>query len=282
MIKYSKIGQFRHFLKEVRASGIIELNGTVKVHGTNAGVMLKSNGDQIPQSRNRELSVEDDQYGFATWCLTKKQYFKELYESLNTKEDIVIFGEWAGKGIQKGVAVSEAEKFFYIFDFVFKEEPDIVYAKDIWTKTISIDLDNPKAMINELIEITNGIEKECPVGLHFGISDTGEGVVWTFDKWKFKVKGEKHSVTKVKKLASVDPEKLESIEKFVEYAVTENRLNQALEGRQLELENIGAFLKWLNQDIIAEESDTLKANGLTYKDVGKAVSNKAKKWYLHS
>jgi len=268
-------------LKEVRANGIIEINGTVKIHGTNAGIILKSNREQIPQSRNRELSIEDDQYGFAAWCLTKKQYFKELYESLNTKEDVVIFGEWAGKGIQKGVAVSEVEKFFYLFDYVFREEEGIAYAKDIWAKTISIDLDNPKAIVNELIEITNNIEKECPVGLHFGISGTGEGVVWSFGKYKFKVKGEKHSVTKVKKLVSVDPEKLESIEKFVEYAVTGNRLEQALkESGGPEMENIGAFLKWMNKDIIAEESDTLKANGLVYKDVGKAVSIKAKKYYL--
>ena len=43
---------------------------------------------------------------------------------------------------------------------------------------------------------------------------------------KDKVKGEKHSSSKVKKLASVDVEKLNSIKDFVDYAVTESRLEQ--------------------------------------------------------
>ena len=55
-----------------------------------------------------------------------------------------------------------------------------------------------------------------------------EGVVWTLEfhapgyrpmlSSRFKVKGEKHSASKAKTVASVDPEKHENVEKFVQYA----------------------------------------------------------------
>ena len=50
-----------------------------------------------------------------------------------------------------------------------------------------------------MIEITEAVENECPVGKHFGVSGVGEGVVWTCvsEGWNdsgtwFKVKGEAH------------------------------------------------------------------------------------------
>ncbi len=98
-------------------------------------------------------------------------------------------------------------------------------------------------------------------------------------KW-FKVKGEKHSVSKVKKLAAVDPEKLKSIESFVEYAVTENRLHQGLDEVGLSQKSIGQFIGWINKDINKEEGDTLEVNNLTMKDVGRYVADKARVFYL--
>jgi predicted restriction endonuclease len=93
------------------------------------------------------------------------------------------------------------------------------------------------------------------------------------------VKGEKHSSSKVKKLASVDVEKLNSIKDFVDYAVTESRLEQGLGEIGLDMKKTGEFLKWIKQDVFKEESDTLKENNLEMKDIGKELSNKARKWY---
>ena len=97
----------------------------------------------------------------------------------------------------------------------------------------------------------------------------------------FKVKGDKHSVTKVKKLASVDPEKLESIDKFLEYAVTENRLQQGVDEVGLDMKLVGQYIGWVNRDINKEEGDTLEANNLTMKDVGRRVSDIARKFYIN-
>lgn len=116
----------------------------------------------------------------------------------------------------------------------------------------------------------------------------GEGLVWTpkdpelmkdTGTW-FKTKGQKHSVSKVKKLVSVDPEKLEGIEKFIEYAVTQARLEQGLGEVGLDYKTIGTFIGWVNKDINKEEGDVLESNNLTMKDVGKHVATKARTWYL--
>ena len=94
------------------------------------------------------------------------------------------------------------------------------------------------------------------------------------------MKGEKHSSSKVKKLASVDVEKLNSIKDFVDYAVTESRLQQGLTEIGLDMKKMGEFIKWISQDVFKEESDTMKENNLEMKDIGKELSNKARKWYI--
>jgi hypothetical protein len=125
----------------------------------------------------------------------------------------------------------------------------------------------------------------------------GEGIVWKhYSDYgsiiQFKVKGKKHAGerngknNKVKTLQIIDTEKLNSITEFVEYVVTLERLNQAIEkvftmnGENIDIKKMGEFLKWIMSDIIAEEMDTMIDNNLEPKDVAKYVSNKAKKWFL--
>lgn len=206
-------------------------------------------------------------------------------------------------GIQKGVAVSEVDKFFMIFGIkignlwlpiedyhINKPEDRIFHALDFPSFEVTIDLNDPAAIQNTLITFTESVENECPVGKQLGAVDCliGEGIVWkpkttpwcdNSDYW-FKVKGEKHSSSKVKKLASVDVEKLNSIKDFVDYAVTESRLQQGLTEIGLDMKKMGEFIKWISQDVFKEESDTMKENNLEMKDIGKELSNKARKWYI--
>ena len=118
----------------------------------------------------------------------------------------------------------------------------------------------------------------------------GEGVVWSAELSpgevvRFKVKGEKHSSSKVKTLAAVDIEKLNNINEFVNYVVTENRLNQGIEqvftstGRGLDIKLTGEFVKWVTSDIAKEEIDTLVGNGLEFKDVMGNCSKKVASWF---
>ena len=152
------------------------------------------------------------------------------------------------------------------------------------TYSIKVDLNEPKESQNKLIELTNKVEEQCPVAKYFGEEGGGEGIVWTANylgkNFRFKVKGEKHSVSKVKKLASVDPEKLKSIKSFIEYAVTDNRLNQAIENvfpnKDLDVKKTGEVIRWMARDIIAEESDTLESNNLSWKEVASNVAKEVK------
>ena len=225
---------------------------------------------------------------------------------------ISVYGEWAGGNIQKGVGITNLPKSFFIFgvkvtphvgDNESKEsaywidysdlrntDARIYNIDDFETYSIDIDFNTPETVQNKLSELTLAVEEECPVAKAFGFSGIGEGIVWSYTDEKgatlrFKVKGEKHSSSKVKTLASVDVEKVASIREFVDYAVTESRFNQAIENvfpnnEPVDIKKIGEVMKWINGDIIKEESDTLKENNLEPKDVNKYVSAKVREMFM--
>lgn len=165
----------------------------------------------------------------------------------------------------------------------------------VWKVTFNPSI--PETTQKELAEITKSVESKCPVAEFFGIkSGLGEGVVWhpyakdmdVEDNIKnggsislyFKVKGSKHSNTKVRTLASPNPERLESINKFIEYVLTENRFEQAVrETGEISKQNMGKFLSWIAKDVMKEESDTLKASGLDWDKVSKPITSTAMSWY---
>jgi hypothetical protein len=301
---------------------VINFTGRVKIHGTNAGVCFDiTTGDMWVQSRERIITIPDDNKGFACYVEKNKVVFKELFSLLVKAYDLTegvvsIYGEWCGKGITGGVGVSQLEKMFVIFgvkhtinpldeneketnwfDFYVEKYHDIrMFHIDYFgTYNIEVDLNDPKLSQNELIDITNEIERECPVAKKLGATSEngsiiGEGAVWSSNingnMFRFKVKGEKHSGSKVKCLAPIDPEKLASVKEFVDYAVTENRLEQGIrdifEANNItpDVSNTGKFLKWVVTDVMKEEVDTLIASGLIVKDVTSAISNKGRKWFF--
>jgi hypothetical protein len=154
---------------------------------------------------------------------------------------------------------------------------------------MEIDFNYPELVQNKLGELTLAVEEECPVGKAFGFSGVGEGIVWSCNYngvvHRFKVKGEKHSSSKVKKLAEVDVEKINSIKEFVDYAVTESRFNQGIEktfpnNEPIDVKKMGQLMKWIVDDIIKEEMDTMVQNKLEPKDVGKYISTKVREMFF--
>jgi hypothetical protein len=325
--KYHSINQFRDVVKSVQRQAdfkglddennaiyensvkpIIKFKGTVKVHGTNAGITYSPVEGILGQKRNSLLSADNlaSHFGFNQFVqVEKSEYFTKVMSQLweehcEGDEQMVIFGEWAGSNIQKGVAVAELEKAFYFFDagvvdqegnikwiqgITLPEESKVYNILDFETFEIEIDFNKPELSVDKLIDITTKVEDECPVGKYFGVQGIGEGVVWTSfykdQKLIMKVKGEKHSVTKVKKLASVDVEKLESIIKFVDYACTENRVLQAIQETSADSrQHTPDVIRWVANDIIKEETDTLLENGLEWKQVAKNVANKTREIFF--
>lgn len=69
---------------------------TEKIDGTNACIQVLESGELVAQSRNRIITPDDDNYGFAAWVA---EHETELREELGRG---VHFGEWWGLGIQRG------------------------------------------------------------------------------------------------------------------------------------------------------------------------------------
>lgn len=292
---------------------VISFTGTVKLHGTNASVVRTHDGVLVPQSKDCIINITDNSlYGFYYFVEEYATDFQELFNQiyvdygLNEKDvDIAIYGEWCGPGVQKGVALSqfpgkmfiifgikvvpvdiEQERYWLDHQFIRSTNSRISNTMEYPVYRKDIDFEQPKAVINELIDITTEVERECPVGKAHGVSGIGEGVVWlgTYkgNNYRFKVKGEKHSATKVKKLASVDPEKLANIKETVEYLVTDQRLDQAIQvtGAELDRKSTGDVMRWLSNDILSEELDTLNANSLSWKDIASQVTGEYRRLFF--
>lgn len=323
MVKFPSIEQFRNVVKQVRLIHdyqgkeedgtpiykhltpypTLTFCGTVKIHGTNAAIVKYKDRVEY-QSRERVLSLQQDNSGFMLAMM--RNDLDDLFDRQGWRFEnfVAVFGEWCGQGIQSGVAVSQVPKMFVIFAInidgqwleVDKIEKSTIILDNVYTidqfptYKLSIDFNNPELAQNKLIEITEQVEKQCPVGKHFGVDGIGEGVVWKA-KWndyflQFKVKGEKHSVSKVKTLAAVDVEMVNSINEFVDNVVTENRLQQGIvflkeNDKAMDQKSTGDFLRWVVNDVIKEETDTIVSSQLDPKKINPVISKKARVWYFN-
>ncbi len=300
---------------------VITFKGTVKLHGTNASVCYNSAEGLWAQSKGNIITPQSDNAGFAFFAEANKEIFEQMANDiahvygLNLENNTVsIYGEWAGANIQKTVGICNLPKSFFIFgvkitphteteeelkanpaywvdsDFLRAPDAKIYNIEDYETFSIDIDFNNPQLAQNGLIAMTIAVEDECPVSKAFGFPNTiGEGIVFNADfkgvRYTFKSKGEKHSSSKVKTLASVDVEKINSILEFVDYAVTENRFNQALENifpneEPIDTKKLGDVIRWVVNDIIKEETDTLVENGLEPKEVNSKISSKVRDMFF--
>ena len=340
MIKFPSIDQFRTVVSNINRQynfvGLdengeaiydpslpkptLKFKGTVKLHGTNAGVSYNEESGMWAQSRENIITPEHDNAGFAFFAHSHETELLRMFFDVANKENIdmhkntiSIYGEWVGKGIQKGVGISNIEKSFFIFgvkitphneteeerganpsywvesSYLRNTDVRIYNIEDFQTYEIEIDFNMPQLVQNELADLTISVEEQCPVAKHFGLEGIGEGIVWSIEfngvVHRFKVKGQMHSSSKVKTLAAVDVEKLNSINEFVQYVVTESRFNQAVENtftnnEPIDIKKMGDLIRWVVNDVIKEEMDTLVKNGLEPKDVNKYVSSKVREMFF--
>jgi hypothetical protein len=318
MIKFSEIESFRHVLKNVERYvestcspiPVYDYVGTVKLHGSNAGIRRTIDGELIAQSRTRILDIASDNYGFAKFINDNRDAIHALFNMyFDTNSDVVLYGEWIGKGIQSSVAISELDKHFVLFSVRINGEyqdgfipfPEYIQDNEIGIYNISqipsyhltIDFSNPTEALEDANRFTLEVEEECPWGKFRGVTGTGEGIVWIpiqcptiSDLW-FKTKGGKHSgKDRVKGIkASISPEKAETIAQCLHLVLPEWRLQQGLQvleerGIDIDYHAIGPYLKWINQDILKEESDTISENNIEWKEITKAISSHARKYIM--
>lgn len=319
MKKFPSIEQFRNVIRSVKERHdykgkdeleqpiyrhdepypVLTFTGTVKLHGTNAAVVLYKDGHIEYQSRENVLSLTKDNAGFMLNMSGKNLGF--LFDGIDFDDYIAVYGEWCGQGIQKGVAISGLPKMFVVFgckvddnwiDFErFDNEQGIYNINQFPTYSIDIDFNQPELAQNKLIEMTIQVEDECPVGKYFGTSGVGEGIVFKCNyndqQYTFKSKGEKHQNSRVKTIAAVDVDEINSIKEFVDYVLTESRLQQGIDklkeaGKAVDQQSTGDYLRWAVGDVLKEENDTIIANQLDVKKVCSAISNKARIWYFQN
>jgi hypothetical protein len=323
--KFPSITQFKDVVKNIKYHcdkwniplPTLEFQGTVKLHGTH-GDVIYNNGKIYCQSRNKLLTLDDDNMGFAKFIKTNELVVKELFNELKLlypNQIYILHGEWCGGNIQKNVALTQLERMFIIYKCSIYENQNFKTLNTIEDKImkkmvsekhniynifmfpvyyIDIDFENPQLIQNKLIELTDKVEKECPVGKYFGKSGIGEGIVWTCRQknyhssdFVFKVKGEQHAVTKVKTLLPVDSEKIKNINVFITNTLTENRLQQGIEYlNEFKIPLIKSspalnqFSNWVLSDIIKEESDLIQSNNFNIKEITRIIKTKASKWYI--
>ena len=283
LIKFPSIKQFRNVVYDVnhnytyvgkddngepiydpsKKKPILTFEGSTKLHGTHAGICY--NDKKIwYQSHKQIITPQKDNAGFAFFAESKKDAFIKIFKEIKeknqidtSKETICLYGEWAGMGIQKKVAISNIPKTFFIFGIKisskamkqyedgtapeevkighwvdcteYRDNENRIYnVHDFKKYTIDIDFNHPELSQNKIIEQTLEVEDCCPVAKEFGFEGIGEGIVYTCNdgdnRYVFKSKGIKHQKSKVKTLNKVDEEKVNKLRSMAEQVTPEWRL----------------------------------------------------------
>lgn len=90
--------EFESFHKIARLSRDIVV--TEKIDGTNAQVFVADDGTVLAGSRNRWITPDDDNFGFARWVAEHADELRQLGPGRH-------FGEWWGAGIQRRYGLTE-------------------------------------------------------------------------------------------------------------------------------------------------------------------------------
>lgn len=78
---------------------------------------------------------------------------------------------------------------------------------------------------------------------------------------------------------------LSNIQSFVDLAIQESRLLQGIEklkeqGKEITEKSTGDFLRWIINDVVKEEEDTIIKNQWDIKKINPIISKKAREWYF--
>jgi hypothetical protein len=116
--------KFDHVERLGHSETIGILDGTVyvypKLDGTNASTWVGDDGIIRAGSRNREISVTDDNHGFAKWLHGDDSAARTLREFLHNNPQLIVYGEWLVPHTVKDYE-ADAWRQFYAFD-VFDTE----------------------------------------------------------------------------------------------------------------------------------------------------------------
>lgn len=285
-----------------------------KLHGTNASIVV--NGDRIyAQSRKNVLTTHNDNAGFANWVDTL--IIKPGKRGITS----VVYGEWAGSGIQKNDAVTMiGRKVFFviciriidndtgkqtvqhdpiqitdtIFEMgLFDHQYGIIVIPTIAEFDISLSgnvehLGHVETAINLMVSAFETVDPY--IKSEFNVEGPGEGIVaypdtndWLeYHNLMFKAKTVSHSVNKSKQAASAKVQISPDVQDFADRFATMQRFEQGITdlGIDVDMKNMGSFIKWVNTDIFKESKDEVEESELAWKECSRVITHNAKMWFM--
>lgn len=302
---------------------VLDFVGTVKLHGTAFYVCYNDVDGIWFQSRENVITSAKDNAGSAFFGEMNKDALMEIIEQVYTNNNlgreltVMICSEWAGKGVQKNVGISNIPKAMFIYgikishlgndDFINywvdyagyrNVEKRIYNMLDFKTFNLTVDFNLPQLVQNKIVELVLEVEHECPVAkalidnIEPDMSMIGEGIVFSRiengHRQMFKAKGNKHAgASKVKTIRKVDDAKLNAILDLVDKVTPEWRLEQMLDktfdlmnGGHIERSKMGEFIKAVMNDIVKEEMSAFQEAGLELKDISKQAAEEIKKYFF--
>ncbi len=301
----------------------VRYRGTVKIHGTNAGVVCAPGLPLQAQSRNRELTLENDNMGFAAFVVEHEEALREYAMEvrnvcgLSSIDPVVLYGEWCGPGIQKGVGVARLPyKQFAVFaarlrdgayldpfkspDFCPPIHPFVRSVIEVEPIHVVLDFVH-KAQIADMLarveEQVAKIDRSCPWAAMFDIEGPGEGLVfwpvWGADGYPdpselvWKAKGAKHKEVTAAVSRDVPLAEVQHLTEFCARICPEARLNKGLDYMRemaipFEKRSTGQFLKWIGQDLKRECADLAAEEGFEWKAVASVSSAIARDFFFRT
>jgi hypothetical protein len=103
--------EFKEFPKIARLNRDIIV--TEKIDGTNGLIYIDEENNIFAGSRTRWLDDHNDNFGFYHWVIENKEDLLQLGKGFH-------YGEWMGKGIQRGYGL--LQKRFYLFNTKYNDD----------------------------------------------------------------------------------------------------------------------------------------------------------------
>ena len=244
------------------------LYGTVKLHGTNGSVLFNSEGFEV-YSRTQKLSENNTNNGFYNFVIDNIDDFKDLRSKI-CGDEVIIYGEYAGTGINKGAAICYTPRKFYVFKILVDDiEVPLTFENYENIKNIKHYKTFTAQSLEEVDKFTNEVLKECPVTKQeFDISGNGEGIVWVDENGtRWKTKWDKPD----------NPPKVKTPKNSKDYSQFDESLKECLQIWRYEqfindADTIPEFIKLIIEDCI-KEVDFGKPFGELEKDQRKYLNS---------
>lgn len=148
-----------------------------KIDGTNSCIFLKGDNELGFGSRNRELSLDNDNGGFANAITNNGELYNKLLNYLKENPNYIIYGEWLIPHTIKRYNQDAWEK-FYVFDVLNIETHNYLtfeeYSKDM--QNLNLDVIPPiEVLPSPTIDLIK--EKLNNTGNYLIKDGLGEGIV---------------------------------------------------------------------------------------------------------